>query len=122
MGKNSQNPNFSYRDKFYKTAKWTKKRNEIRKRDDMKCQYPTHEGNRLILGRCIVDHIIELTDENWVNDKIAYGDDNLQLLCIECHNKKTADEARKKKDVYGQIDMKLKPNDLKTAVPIKIKK
>lgn len=70
---------------FYESEKWQKLRNEIRKRDKMTCKMC---GNP-ITGKCIVDHIIPLTKEN-VNDwDIAYNPDNLQLLCISCHNAKT---------------------------------
>jgi len=35
----------------------------------------------------IVHHKIYLTDNNYTNDDIAYNWDNLELLCLECHNK-----------------------------------
>ena len=34
----------------------------------------------------IVHHKIYLTDENMTDDSIAYDWNNLELLCIECHN------------------------------------
>ena len=37
----------------------------------------------------IVDHITELTHENINNPDIALNHDNLQYLCLSCHNKKT---------------------------------
>ncbi|WP_127059119.1 HNH endonuclease [Veillonella ratti] len=36
--------------------------------------------------RFIVHHVEPLTPDNINDDYIAYGWDNLQLLCIECHN------------------------------------
>src|SRR5690606_11788548 len=37
----------------------------------------------------IVDHITELTPQNIHDPAIALGHDNLQYLCLECHNTKT---------------------------------
>ena len=37
----------------------------------------------------ILDHIIELTPENINNPDISLNHDNLQYLCLICHNKKT---------------------------------
>lgn len=51
----------------------------------------------------IVDHIKEISDGGSINDP-----DNLQSLCFACHNKKTADEAvkrRKKKRNGGYKSM-----------------
>lgn len=35
----------------------------------------------------IVHHKTYLTDINYTDDNIAYNWDNLELLCIDCHNK-----------------------------------
>jgi len=37
----------------------------------------------------IVDHIEELTPENINNPDVTLNHDNLQYLCLICHNKKT---------------------------------
>lgn len=37
----------------------------------------------------IVDHIIEINIDNINDPNITLNHDNLQYLCIECHNKKT---------------------------------
>lgn len=39
----------------------------------------------------IVHHKEHLNQNNVVKDNIAYGFDNLELLCIECHNKEHFD-------------------------------
>ena len=44
---------------------------------------------RFITGKSIVDHKIEITPFNKDNIDITLNRDNLQLLCIECHNTKT---------------------------------
>ena len=37
-------------------------------------------------GRYIVHHREHLTQSNVTDDYIVYGWDNLQLLCLDCHN------------------------------------
>lgn len=37
----------------------------------------------------IVDHIEEITEENVNDPEITFNEENLQLLCLSCHNKKT---------------------------------
>lgn len=37
----------------------------------------------------ILDHIKELTPDNIHNINITLSHDNLQYLCLECHNRKT---------------------------------
>lgn len=43
----------------------------------------------------ICDHIIELDEVNVNDPKISLSHDNIQLLCIECHNKKTFTKDRR---------------------------
>lgn len=48
-------------------------------------------GNRSFVGtgkppRFIVHHRVHLTPENVKDDNVVYGWDNLELLCIYCHN------------------------------------
>lgn len=38
----------------------------------------------------IVHHKIHLTDENYMDSNIAYSWENLELLCIYCHNEEHA--------------------------------
>lgn len=70
---------------FYSSKKWIKTRNEIKKRDKMICQ----SCHKVITGRYIVDHIKPLSIYNYHDWRFAYNPDNLQLLCQDCHNKKT---------------------------------
>ena len=70
---------------FYSSKKWIQTRDIVKKRDRMICQH----CHRPILHRYIVDHIIPLTLENYHDANLAYGLDNLQLLCQDCHNEKT---------------------------------
>lgn len=70
---------------FYSTKKWIETRDMIKKRDKMICQ----SCHQPIFGRYIVDHIKPITVDNMNDWNIAYNPDNLQLLCQDCHNKKT---------------------------------
>lgn len=76
---------------FYEDKKWLKVRDSIRIRDKMTCK----SCSQPILGRSIVDHIEPLTLANMHNWDIAYNPDNLQLLCITCHNYKTFSKTKK---------------------------
>ena len=72
---------------FYRSAAWIKCRlSYIAKRkatDGGLCEHC-----RKALGY-IVDHIIELTPYNINDPAISLNHDNLQYLCLECHNRKT---------------------------------
>jgi len=78
---------------FYESKKWMKIRDEVRKRDKMTCQRCGKFGR----GRFIVDHIepVSIADLKLNNEEKLYGLDNLQLLCQQCHNEKTAEDERK---------------------------
>lgn len=71
--------------KFYGSQKWRNKAKSIQRRDKGVCNI----CKKLILGRHVVDHIIELTPQNVTDENIAYGEENLQLLCLSCHTIKT---------------------------------
>lgn len=75
--------------KFYKTAKWRKVAWKIYKRDEGKCRCC---GKPTICGHN-VDHIIPIEDDS--PDELKYGEDNLQLLCIPCHNRKGSEDKLK---------------------------
>jgi 5-methylcytosine-specific restriction endonuclease McrA len=77
-----------WQNKFYTSKEWFEVRNFIRQRDKMKCC----RCGKIIKGKSIVDHIKEITPQN-LNDKdITLNPNNLQLLCLDCHNKKTRDD------------------------------
>ena len=73
------------RKQFYQTRQWKDKRQEIFIRDKGICQ----KCKKLIRKRFVVDHIIPLTDENFMDIDISLNNDNLRLLCLECHNWRT---------------------------------
>ena len=71
--------------KFYNSKPWRTLRNRIRTIKRMRCDM----CGRLIHGKSIVDHIIEIDESNYQDESITLNEDNLQLLCLECHNTKT---------------------------------
>lgn len=71
-----------WKDEFYKSKAWQKKREEIIERDLGICQH----CHKLILESPHVHHIIELTEENYKDPKIALNDDNLITLHKDCHD------------------------------------
>ena len=71
--------------KFYNSKLWIILRNRIRSTKRMRCDM----CGRLIHSKSIVDHIIEIDETNYQDESITLNEDNLQLLCLECHNTKT---------------------------------
>ena len=71
--------------KFYNSKPWRTLRNKVRYHKRMRCDM----CGRLIHGKSIVDHIIEIDESNYQDESITLNEDNLQLLCLECHNTKT---------------------------------
>ena len=76
-----------YAKKFYGSNKWQRCRGSfIANRVDI--DGGACEHCKIAQGY-IVDHIVEITPENINNYMITLNHDNLQYLCLECHNKKT---------------------------------
>ncbi len=75
------------RKKFYKTTKWRDRSRYIANSNNYICNI----CNKPITGKYIVDHIQEIRDEDVAcdNQNVLYAEENLQLLCISCHNRKT---------------------------------
>lgn len=70
--------------KFYRSTAWRKcRKSYIATVPDKMCEH-CHEQ----LGY-IVDHIKEINIKNIHNPDVTLNHDNLQFLCLECHNTKT---------------------------------
>ena len=78
--------------KFYHLKEWLDVRDEVRKRDRGKCQR-CGKFIRSLADDSVVDHIIELSPDNFDDINIRLGFNNLQLLCKTCHNIKTFGKA-----------------------------
>lgn len=65
---------------FYRGDKWNKARAIKMASANSKCEKCGAVG-------CEVHHIIHLTPDNVNDPEISLNQDNLMLLCNECHNK-----------------------------------
>ncbi len=90
-----------YTDKMYKwyhSPEWRVPRNAYRSKrvsiDGGMCETCKDE-----LGY-IVDHIEELNEINFNDIDIRLNEDNLQYICIQCHNKKTFKKNKALEDGY----------------------
>lgn len=72
-------------DRFYKRKAWESTRELYLKSVDGLCEVCLAQG--LYTPAVHVHHKIHLNESNVDNPKIAYGFDNLEALCLECHNK-----------------------------------
>lgn len=66
----------------YNTKKWKLKRKSILNKRNLTCDL----CGKIITDKYNVHHKIELDYNNYLNNEIVFGDDNLMLLHIECHN------------------------------------
>lgn len=71
---------------FYQTLAWKNTSKQQFQRDMGICQM----CGKVIMGRYVVDHIIELTTENMHIYEIAFDPANLRTLHLECHNMRNA--------------------------------
>ena len=80
---------------FYSRKQWIECKNEYLKSVNHLCERCLKAGR--IISADIVHHKVYM-NENTVNDPaLAYGFDNLEALCLDCHNKEhfgTAEEKR----------------------------
>jgi len=84
--------------RFYKSKKWQAVRQAYFKKAKGLCEICLSKG--LIKQGEIVHHVIEMDSEKIHNERLAYGFDNLQLVCRECHAKIHEQERGTKKKRY----------------------
>ncbi|MGM8215166.1 HNH endonuclease [Bacillaceae bacterium W0354] len=82
--------------KFYDSQSWKRLREFIKKRDNYECQECKRKGRVTVDTNeysesakrkkiaLVVDHIKELEDY----PELALDEDNLETLCVNCHNQK----------------------------------
>lgn len=70
---------------FYKDKLWERCRADYMKSVGGMCERCRKKGR--IVPAKIVHHIRHLTLENQNDPNIAYSFDNLEALCLDCHNK-----------------------------------
>lgn len=69
---------------FYQSKEWKRVREYIFNRDNGICQ-DCYKKGIVSIGK-EVHHIIFLTADNINNQSVTLGEDNLILLCKECHH------------------------------------
>jgi 5-methylcytosine-specific restriction enzyme A len=72
------------REKFYNSKKWKEFRNLYFEKMNGICELCNQKG--LTVAGENLHHIIELTEGNIHDEKIALDEENVILLCINCHN------------------------------------
>ena len=91
------------RRKFYETQQWVKLARYIRIKYYYTCQSCGRRG-------VYVHHIIHITDENVSDPNITLNEDNLTLLCLDCHNEIHMGNSSLRRDVVfdecGQLKSK----------------
>lgn len=70
---------------FYDTAAWKKCRDAYLHSVNGLCE--ECQKNGLLRSADIVHHKTHLTDDNVNDPEISLGWDNLEAVCIDCHNK-----------------------------------
>lgn len=88
--------------RFYNSKDWQKLRESILLDRGMRSDF----SGEIITGIAIVDHVEEITPENCDDPNITLNPDNLQLLSIEEHNKKTFGKLMKAQhlDLSDRVD------------------
>jgi 5-methylcytosine-specific restriction enzyme A len=76
-------------EKFYNNRKWRNLSKKIKKRDNNECQMCKRKGKYARAQN--VHHIKELKDY----PELAYEEDNLESLCISCHNEEHPEKLEK---------------------------
>lgn len=91
--------------KFYKGKRWKKTREAYIKTVGGLCERCLKNGE--IKPAYIVHHKVHLTEDNVSDDQYAYDFNNLEALCLECHNAEhfgnTKTKERYKIDEMGRV-------------------
>ncbi|MDL2212120.1 HNH endonuclease [Erysipelotrichaceae bacterium OttesenSCG-928-M19] len=89
--------------KLYHSSRWKKIRLIVISNYNFKC---CRCGKITKEKDLIVHHIVYLNKDNIDDDEIAYGLDNLEPVCINCHNKEHFKKKKKREiefDAEGNI-------------------
>jgi len=91
---------------FYSSKQWVKLAKYIRIKYYYVCQRCGHRGT-------YVHHIIPITNKNVTDANVTLNENNLTLLCLQCHNLIHMGTSSIRKDVkfnkHGQLIKKLDP-------------
>ena len=87
--------------KFYNSSQWRKVRNVMISKSHGICSSCGKPFNSRDL---IVHHVIHLNESNINNPDIALNQDNLEVLCWDCHNSKHAKNEDMNRDMKFDAD------------------
>ena len=87
---------------IYKSARWTKIRKQFLSKYPL-CQSCERFG--IYTTATVLDHIKEIKDLE-MDSPLVWDTDNMQGLCHSCHNRKTADEAKRRRREFNRNGFK----------------
>jgi len=64
--------------------------------------------------KSIVHHKIYLTNENYTDDSVVFNWDNLELLCIDCHNKEHFEQSTRDGLMFDEFGNLIKSPRIKS--------
>jgi 5-methylcytosine-specific restriction enzyme A len=95
--------------KFYDSGLWKQVREKIKQRDNYECQECKRQGRVAVDSneysekakrkkiQLVVHHIKELE----LHPELALNEDNLETVCVDCHNKEHGRDFGKKKNKWN---------------------
>lgn len=86
-----------FAERFYASGAWKQARSAYRKKAGMMCE------RCLVAPGEIVHHKIELTPQNISDPRIALSEDNLELVCRDCHAAAHGKTKRYRVDAFGRV-------------------
>ena len=89
---------------FYKSGAWVSCRNNYFRKAKGLCERCAAKG--IIRTGEIVHHKIILTPENIKNPDVTLNQDNLMLVCRDCHAALHKPEKRYKVDEFGRVTIR----------------
>ena len=89
--------------RFYESPEWRRCKAEYLKKANHLCERCLAKG--YYEPAVIVHHRVHLTEENYGNAELMFGFDNLEALCLACHNDEHGRNKQKRrwKFIEGEI-------------------
>lgn len=78
---------------FYNSKKWRQVAADYKKKSGGICERCKKKG--LYVPAKIVHHKIHLNSKNIKDPSVAYNFDNLEALCLDCHNKEHFENSKR---------------------------